>query len=306
MKHFFLLLITLLVSSTTIVSAATINVEKRGWWNIGPFDITVTCVDVWVFPFSLAQGESSSFIHPDAITIDCSISETMSIEQATYFTSTVGDTRESDDGVISGADSTLADGHTLYVTNTPKWWWKPSSISSIVSSIPSTSTETESTWANTPPTTNSTEKLVSLVTVQDPYTCGEWFVGQVASADIWSTTVTIDLQQAGKSVKLFTPVLSNNGSYNQSIDYKNILAPTYVQAGIYDVVVTANYKWTTDTMSYTAHLTDQCDLYTSTPNPSYLDMLKDRNAEIIWAQNNTWTVMKPDAPKSLPQTGASI
>jgi len=287
----------------SISSAATINVEKRGWATLWPFDITVSCAGTGAYSFSLSGWVSSSFFYPDATPISCVISETMTGEQSTYYISTVWDTWEDDDGIISWADSTLVDGHTLWVTNTLKSWGQPSSISSgsIVSSIPSDYTDTKNT--STAPSTRAT---VSLIAVQDPYTCGEWFVGEVSSEDISLTTVTIDLQQAGKSIKLFTPLLSSKWTYSQTIDYTNIFSSHYVQAWSYDVTVTATYKWTTDSMSYTTNITDQCDLNTSTPSPSYLDMLRERNADIIWAQKAAWAVKKPEAPKSLPKTGASL
>jgi hypothetical protein len=117
--------------------------------------------------------------------------------------------------------------------------------------------------------------------------------------------VTIDLRQQGQSVKILTPVVNAQGVYSQSINYTDIQSPIYVAAGSYDVIVTAEYQGVTDSVTFSADITNTCD------EESYIDILRDRNADIIAAQSSddssdTPPVMQPVAPKTLPNTGAQI
>jgi len=272
-----------LIGILSLTSAATLTVEKRtpnGWSSAyWPFAITVSCTDLSVFNFSLEWWQSSTFVFPDATPIDCSISETMTADQTKAFTSTVGDTYGDDDGQISAADAALVDGQTFYVTNTLKWGGKASSIggASLASSIPEDLTTWSWTWLSWSDNSTKSSPMVSLE-VADPYTCGEWFEGKVVSDNIANTQVTIDLQQQGKTIKLFTPVLNAQGEYTQSINYIDVGSLSYVAAGSYDVIVTATYQWAQDSISFKSNITDQCD------EPNYLDMLKERNTDIIDAQ----------------------
>jgi hypothetical protein len=278
-----------------VATAATLTVEKRtpnGGSLLGPFALTVTCTDSSVFSFSLQGGESSSFVFPDGNPIDCSITETMTLEQANAYVSTVGDTYGVDDGNISALDAISVSGQTFFVTNTIKWWGKPSSITA--SSITPQNSSTE----------NSTPITKPVIFATDPYVCGAWFVGQITSEDITKTTVTIDLQKQGKSVKLFTPVLNAQWVYSQPLNYSDPWSSTYVATGNYSVIVTASYLWTETSITFSTEITNQCD------QKDYLDMLKERNKSIINAQHNetneTPAVQQPVAPKKLPNTGAEV
>lgn len=307
------------ITMSSLVSAATLFVEKRvpvGSSITWSFALTVSCANLSVFNFSLTPGQTGSFIYPDATPLDCSISETMSGNQADLYIATLGDTYGADDGTIQVADAALVDGQTFYVLNAPKWGGKASSIvkSSIpVSTVSSTGNES-TTWA-TPPSSGTTTTLPQtgpsfVLATEDPYTCGAWFVGQIMSPDLNQTTVTIDLKQAGKSVKLFTPFLNAQGVYSQAINYTDSNSVNYVVGGTYEVIVTATHKWLSDTLNFTTNITNQCDIMSNTPNPDYRTLLKNRNADIIDGTTDpsspTDAVSKPLPPKKLPNTGAEI
>jgi asparagine N-glycosylation enzyme membrane subunit Stt3 len=96
------------------------------------------------------------------------------------------------------------------------------------------------------------------VFVRDPYSCGGDIVGDVTSLDVSKTTVTVALSQNKTVKKTFTPVLDSKGNYVVNIEYSNKAASNYVSAGEYDVIVTAMYSGSTDTLIYKAKITDAC------------------------------------------------
>jgi hypothetical protein len=308
MKQFLISMIALLcVSTISLSSAANIIVEKRlpVWWEAyGPFAITVTCADESVHNFSLAGGQTGAFSYPDETAIDCSISETLTESQESLFTFTVGDTWGDEDGQIDAENATLVDGQTMWVSNRLRSWGTPSSInSSTASSIPTQNDNDDTNSNNSSTDTGSNDLPRVSVGLEDPYTCGAGFIWVISSDDIANTIVTIDLQQQGQSVKILTPAVNAQGVYSQSINYTDILSPIYVAAGSYDVIVTAEYQGVQDSVTFSADITNTCD------EESYIDILRERNADIIAAQSSddsNDTPMQPVAPKKLPNTGAEI
>lgn len=299
----------MLVSFVSSVQAATLTVTKQIIWTSSvswPFAISITCTNGSWDLFILNNGQSANFIYPDDQAIDCSVAEMLSSWQIGFFLPSYEDSVGTSDGRIEAASWSLVDWQTFTVNNTViARGGKASSINEWTIVYASSVSGTQDSNNTTSTNHTSTVTLDS----NDPYTCGAWFIGKVVSNDIAATTVTIDLQKNGHSVKSFTPLLDSEGNYNQILDYSDTGASNYVIPSNYTVVITASYSWIQDTLQFETTITDVCvsnqlPLSLSEPKPSYTDMLKQRNAAIIAAnstENNTL-----QAPTTLPHTGASI